>query len=672
MFLPSSEYPRPDFDRSQQWLNLNGEWDFSADPDNIGLLEQWQRASRDRDQAKICVPFTWETEASGIEQRWLPVGWYRRTISVPAEWHGQRTILHIGAAHYHCTAWCNGEKLGEHEGGYLPFSFDLTDHLMDSHGDIVLRVEAPIDKRYIPHGKQRSRPVDDYDGCAFTASSGIWQTVWLEPRPVTHIENIALLPLDELDGFSVIVDVAGSTNGQLSLALSDGDKQIIELDGRAKIETTLRCSKPTLWSPSNPHLYQLTAGLTSDDGNDRVTTFGGLRKIAIDGDRFLLNGQPLYLRGALDQGYWPGSGYTPPDDGALRRDIEIAFAAGFNMVRKHIKFEDPRWLHWADKLGMLVWAEPPSTGRFSQAAATKFEALLEPMVARDGNHPAIIMWGLYNEEWGLDWRSAEDLERQDAVIRAYDKLSALDGNRPIVDDSGWWHIKTDVLDWHYYDMDMSSWQKTTAALAADRDAWFGHQIGETEWYMTQLIVPNRQLGQMPIINSEYGGGPPNLQGWLFRWQTQDLRRHDAFSGYVYTELYDVEHEIVGLFDADRQLKKLGCNPADLNGETVVCFDITPIKPGLDYLAVDGRVQIAARLSHHGENPFAGSLRWGWQVDVGVDSAEIHAIPLQISAPVQIELCMPAGKKTARLFVSVDTQSGETLSTNFVDIMNPTG
>lgn len=509
---PHDDYPRPDFDRSHRWLSLNGAWDFAPDPDDHGREERWERPGGARWPDRIVVPFPWEAPASGVSRHWLPVAWYRRVVERPSGWAGERTILHVGAAHYACQVWLNGRWIGEHSGGYLPFSFDITDSLHDGRGELILRVEAPLDKRSIPHGKQRSRPADDYDDCSFTPSSGIWQSVWLEGRPSTYIERLDLRPTDDLTGIHARVQVAGPCAREAAVTLTvDGLPRTLALhDGVAVAVIPL--DHPILWSPRTPHLYTVTVRLRSADGDDQVSSYTGLRRIEVWGDRLVLNGERIYIRGVLDQGYWPEGGYTAPDDAALRRDVELILAAGYNLSRKHIKFEDPRWLYWADRLGLLVWAEPPCIGRYSPEAVARFEAQLAPWVARDGNHPGIILWGLYNEEWGLDWRVGEDQERQDAVRRAYDLLAALDHSRPIIDNSGWWHVKTDVLDWHYYDNDVRRWNEVTTTLAGDAETWFGHQLGVDHWYETQLSVAGADHAGLPLLNGEYGAGQRSASG----------------------------------------------------------------------------------------------------------------------------------------------------------------
>jgi beta-galactosidase/beta-glucuronidase len=666
-------YPRPDFDRSHCWSSLNGIWDFRADPDNQGQAAHWEQVEHGDWLEQIVVPFCWETPASHIAHAWLPVGWYRRQIDRPAAWTEARTILHFGAVHYHCQVWLNGQWVGEHTGGYLPFSLDITNQLENGAGDLVVRVEAPLDKLAIPHGKQRSRPADDYDSCAFTASSGIWQSVWLEARPATYIEQVQLRPTADLTALQALITLNGPhlAEATLQLQVAGEAEQIFPAKGQRSLVVTLPIEQPQRWSPLNPHLYTVLVRLSSADGEDRVSSYTGLRKVEIQGNRILLNSERLYLRGALDQGYWSESGYTAPNETALRRDVELALKAGYNLIRKHIKLEDPRWLYWADVLGLLVWEEPPCTGRYSRAAIERFEAQLAPMVARDGNHPSVIMWGIYNEEWGLDWDTAQSQEKQNAVRHSYDLLASLDKSRPIIDDSGWNHVKTDILDWHYYDSDIRRWNEVTAAIANDATTWFGHQLAVDNCYETQLSLPESDHAHtgLPLLNGEYCGGDGDVErGWHLRWQTQALRRHDAMSGYIYTELYDVEHELCGIYTAERQLRALGCDPADVNAETVVIFDLIPERPGLDYRTQDRAVDVTILLSHQGPEALRGKLTWGWEDSAASQVCQAMEIaPFTITQPISIYHVLPNGWQEGRLAVRFIDDSDRCRAYEFLDV-----
>jgi hypothetical protein len=669
--IPRPEYPRPDFDRSERWLCLNGAWDFAADPDDVGIGAGWAIGEGAPWGAPIVVPFPWEWSLSGIGREWLACGWYRRHVEVPADWDGQRVILNIGAAHYRTTVWVNGALVGEHVGGYLPFSFDITDQLDERCGEIVIRVESPLDKRSLPHGKQRSRPADGYDGCAFTACSGIWQSVWIEPRPSTYVDAIVMRPGDDLASFDIEVAAVGAAvaGATLRLELDGEEPREIVVDESGVFAGNLRVSSPILWGPETPHLYWLRVTLESSGGVDLVRTYSGLRQIAVVGDTIALNGERLYVRGVLDQGYWPGGGYTAPTDAELRADIELAHKAGFNLIRKHIKLEDPRWLYWADRLGMLVWAEPPCAGQFSEEAVERFEAQLPAMVARDGNHPAIVVWGIYNEEWGLDWLTSEDPARQAAVEHAYDLLAGVDSTRPIVDDSGWWHVKTDLVDWHYYDEDVASWRQMVADLARDRSTLFGHKLNDYTWYETGLSVPGRDHAGLPLLNGEYGGGAfvHTDRAWHLRWQTQEFRRHDAYSGYVYTELADVDYELCGIYTYDRADKDFGFDPASVNSETVLILDVAPIEPGLDVVSTGGPFEVPVRISHHGRTDLEGTLRWKWEGGGEEGSLSHRVIPFVCSEPRTVYAALPPGRCNARLELWFEDAAGVRRASAVLDV-----
>ena len=663
--MPRPEYPRPHFDRSDRWHSLNGAWDFAPDPDNTGQARGWHKGDGDNWNATIVVPYPWEHPASNIGRHWLATAWYRRDVRRPREWSHQRTVLHFGAVHHEATVWVNGQHAVTHAGGYLPFEADITD-LLDTNGaaTVVVRVNAPMDKRFIPHGKQRSIPADDYDGCAFTPSSGIWQSVWLEPRPRTFIADVRLTPADDLRGVHVRVDVTGPdvAGSVLRVAIpAVADREAI-LD-TTTFSTTLPVDEPLLWSPANPHLYQVVVTLDTDIGTDRVTCYTGLRKVEWHGERLHLNGEPIYLRGVLDQGFWPDGGHTAPTDEALRVDLELARSAGFNLVRKHLKLEDPRWLYWADRLGELVWAEPPSTGRFTTEAIQAFEHVLAGMTMRDHNHPSIIMWGAYNEEWGLDWDVPGDPAKQDAVRRAYQLVRACDETRPVVDNSGWAHVDTDIVDWHHYD-DTTSWATTIDRLINTSDGTIPVRLGPDNVVVKHIGTPGFDPAGKPHINGEYGGGTTSLErGWHLRWQTQELRRHPRCAGYIYTELYDIEHETVGIYTYDRRTKDLGgTNPAQVNAPTTLIIDITPEEPGRDLVHPPGvDLELPVRISHHGDHALDATLHWSIGVHAG--DLPVHAKPFATTEPYTVTVPDDGGRIRLRL----TDAAGRPVAETFIDV-----
>jgi len=675
------EYPRPHFDRSHAWQSLNGAWDFAPDP--RGAETPASLEGDDHWTQRITVPFAWETEASGIARHWLEYGWYRRTLTVPAQWRGRHVVLHFGAVHHQARVWVNGTEVGEHEGGYTPFAFDITDALAGcAAATVLVRVHAPIDKREIVHGKQRSIPRDDYDDCAFTPASGIWQPVWLEARPATHIASLALAPAPELDAITADIAVAGpgAAGSRLTVQVADHPPVTVEAPGAGPVRLTLPIAAPRLWSPADPYLYEITATLESADGTDRVGSATGLRRIEVRGGSLLLNGERLYVRGVLDQGYWPRTGLTAPDDEAFTTDLELAREAGFNLVRKHLKLEDPRFLHHADRLGVLVWAEPASTGVYSEQAVARFEAQIEPMATRDGNHPSIVIWGLYNEEWGLDWDVPGDPAKQRAVRRAYDLLKSLDPTRPVVDNSGWTHVATDLVDWHIYDETPAGWSAKVRALLTDGGNGFPVGLGGGRIVRKLVMADGSAAPELPNLNSEFGGGKTSVErGWNLRWQTQELRRHDVLSGYVWTELYDIEHEFAGIYAFDRRLKDSGANPAaETNADTVLVVDLEPVAPGRDLVVGgDRKAAFDVRISHHGSAALPVTLTAGWGpalgpadgVDFGDGSAPVTVRPYRLSEPVRVAERLPDGLAAARLHLRARAADGRVVARTCVDVVD---
>jgi len=659
--IPKPEYPRPDRDRSARWLPLNGTWTLDTG----------------EEQQPITVPYAWETPASGVARTWLEHATYRRTATVPADWDRSRVFLCFGAVHHQATILLDGDLVGTHTGGYTSFEYDITDQVIPS-GAFQLEVEvwAPADKRSIPHGKQRSMPRDDYDGVCFTPSSGIWQSVWLEARGRTYADLVTIRG-DSLDGFDVTLQLQGDHPAGASVTVGvdqapDSPLHLIA-DEHGRATGRLDLDQPLLWSPTTPHLYHVT--VTTADDQVRLTA--GLRSIECRGTSILLNGEPLYLRGVLDQGYWPGTGITAPDDAALVRDLELARDCGYNLIRKHLKLEEARFLHWADTLGILVWAEPASTSRYSPEGATNFEAQIPAMVQRDGNHPSIIIWSLYNEEWGLDWDIPGNRQHADAARHAYDMLAALDHSRPIVENSGWAHVKTDLLDWHYYAENPADWNHYLAGIANGTTGGFPVRLGPdfvVEKTLTADGAPDAR--RVPNLNSEYGGGFTSVErAWHMRWQTQELRRHNTIAGYVYTELADVEHESAGIYDSHRNPKDTaGLRPADSNAETVLILDIVPAQAGTDIAPPEQEWTLPVRLSHHGPDLLSGTVHAAWTAgghrleqipQQAHASAKLAALPHSTSAAVHLQI--PASPtRRARLLIWHTSENASVTARTFID------
>ncbi|WP_156925948.1 glycoside hydrolase family 2 protein [Glycomyces arizonensis] len=658
--IPRPEYPRPDRDRSERWLNLNGRWAFEADGYD----------------GPITVPFAWESEASGVHRTWLERGTYRRTVTAPADWAGSSVVLSFGAVHHHAVVRVDGAIVGEHTGGYESFELDVTDALVPGvSAELEVSVAAPADKRAIPHGKQRSLPRDDYDGVSFTPTSGIWQTVWIEARGRTYARSVALRG-DSLTGIDLTVDLAGDAPAGAAVTatvLGTGEAAALTSDGDGRATGRIELAEPVLWSPERPHLYRVEVRT----GDDRVVATTGLRRFETRGEELHLNGERVYMRGVLDQGYWPDTGLTAPDAASLLREIELARGLGYNLVRKHLKFEEPLWLHEADRTGMLVWAEPACPSRFSPEAAAAFEAQLPAMVERDGNHPSIVIWGLYNEEWGLDWDIPGSVARAEAAARAYERLRELDDTRPIVENSGWSHVRTDLVDWHYYEPHLAVWKDFVARLAAGERDDFPVRLAP-DFIVDKSLYGSADVPRsgLPIVNSEYGEGFTSLErAWHLRWETQELRRHDRFAGYVYTEFADVEHEAAGLLDTDRRPKDWGgAVPADVNAETVLVLDLVPLAAGADIEPPAGPLALDVHVSHHGRTAASGTVHAAWTAagtpadaplpKPEASSGSVAAEPFRLSPAVRLTVPPPAGP--ARLLLWLAGEDGRVLARAFLD------
>lgn len=548
------EYPRPQFARCS-WYNLNGPWEFEMDPGTSGrergLIEQ------ETFRQKILIPFCPESPLSGIGYTdFMPAVWYRRTFPTPEEAKGRRTLLHFGAVDYESEVWVNGVSVGRHRGGFTPFVFDISDCLKDGENTIVVCAEDDTRGRLSPSGKQAY--LYQSSGCHYTRTTGIWQTVWLECVPETYLQDFKLFP-DAANGTVAIeASVSGYVPGTVLTVMAslDGKKQAessVKVSS-STVRTMLQMKEIALWEPGSPMLYdlELTVQAPGEEA-DRVTSYFGLRTISFDGKKCLINGKPVFQRLVLDQGFYPDGIYTAPSDDALRRDIEISMALGFNGARMHQKVFEPRYLYWADHLGYLLWGEMPSWGLDPHLPGALGVFLGEWMeaVSRDFNAPSVIGWCPFNEVGG---ESGNGL-RQQTLEMTYRVTKALDPTRPVIDASGGTHGETDIYDIHDYEQN----EDIFAQRYRPGSELFDPMEGEQHYD-----------GKAPTMLSEYGGiqwsgtnggwgygqAPKTLEEFLnrFRVLTETLLRNPDHMGFCYTQLYDVEQEQNGLYRYDRTPK----------------------------------------------------------------------------------------------------------------------
>lgn len=576
--ISRTEYPRPQFVR-EEWLCLNGEWEFAFDDADQGIPQQWQNGQEL--PQRINVPFAYQTLLSGINDKAVhEVVWYARDFTVPEAWRAQSVLLHFGAVDYVCTLWINGVEVGHNRGGQVPFDFDVSPYLREGVNRLALRV---VDRQsgQQPRGKQSvtGAPVRIEYWC----TSGIWQSVWLEPVPINHIAEVRFTPhvSGEAGAARAVLEAqvllhAPSIGWNFVIEVRDGDTVVARAEAEnsgALADFRLDIPDAKLWSHRSPHLYDVVLRLSRDgEAVDEVRSYVGLRSVEVREGRVLVNGQPEYLMLVLDQGYWPDGGMTAPSDDALRADVEWCKKFGFNGARKHQKVEDPRWLYWCDKLGLLVWGEMANARVWSHEAEERLAAEWERVVRRDYNAPCIVTWVPVNESFGVDGRDGHPGQYafQERLVLLTRRL---DGTRPIIDNDGWEHTSvTDILAIHDYTPTraelLERYQDTLRGGALPPDVWGGYP------YKVWLRAAEHR-GQ-PVVLSEVGGLLSQPETPREQWDTlygayascgspeelfeayADLMRGLSelpfLAGWCYTQLTDIELEINGLLSYDRTPK----------------------------------------------------------------------------------------------------------------------
>jgi beta-galactosidase/beta-glucuronidase len=582
-------HPRPQLTR-RNWHDLCGEWEFAHDDADAGVQAKWWRGDRAFERT-ITVPFPPESEDSGVHDPLPhPIVWYRRTFTAP---DSERLLLHFGAVDYRARVWVNGTEVVAHVGGHAPFHVDITHALGDTGQHVVVvRAEDRVDDLTQPRGKQHWE--DEPSAIWYHRTTGIWQPVWLEPVAADHITALEWTPSAATASVGVRV-VATGTSDDLSLRvrLSLADRVLADdryrLDGVLERTLTLPQARNGVdhsleWSPGSPTLIGATVSLLRGDTVvDTVESYFGLRDVGVRDGRFVINGDRLFLRMVLAQGYWPTSHLAAPSEDALRREVELIKELGFNGVRVHQKVEDPRFLYWCDRLGLVVWGEMANAYEYSPDGVARFTAEWLEVVRRDVSSPSVVTWVPVNESWGVPALAADPRQRH-FLESLYHLTHAVDGTRPVISNDGWEHATSDIWTVHDYSPSASGLTSrygtpdgVAAAMGAD---WPGSK-------RIHLSTPER-TGQ-PLMVTEFGGlsYTPSAGDRWFGYRTvanaQDLIESyerlvtalvssDQVAGFCYTQLTDTEQEVNGLLTETRANK---VDPAEIRRINAIPAASTP-------------------------------------------------------------------------------------------------
>ncbi|WP_053598470.1 glycoside hydrolase family 2 protein [Bacillus sp. FJAT-18017] len=596
-------------------IDLSVDWTFKTDPTNSGMVESWY-SGKISGGKNVKVPHIWQSEGGDLVP-YSGAAWYQLQVKDIKTSQGKNWHLCFMAVDYQCDVWWNGNYIGFHEGGFTPFDFLIPNNLLDNRNQITVRVYDFPDNAEIPIGKQ---------GSWYTRVSGIWQGVYLEQRPETFVENVFVKADIDLKQVELSAIVTGNTDlihyeiRPHSLKEDKWEDGIVYSGTieNSSLKTIVEMPEMRLWSPAEPYLYELDICVKANGETDHYSTVFGCRNVEYKDGKVYLNHEPIYIRGALDQAFYPETIYSAPSESYIKKEIELAKQMGFNLLRKHIKVEIPEYLYWADRLGMLIWAEPPNYVKWTEMATKRFTTVLKEMIERDYNHPSIIIWSIYNEEWGLEWDLEFDTEKQAHVAEFFSEVKQWDTTRLVCDNSGWTHVNTDINDHHRYFVvpdQIDGWR-------SDLDDYV---IGQKD----RNFVSGYGAEDQPIIISEFGvWGLPDVdklkdfyngnEPWWFINQgeathqddykrpttlfenfskfgishafentsdlavhsqnrmtravkslIEEMRKRPEIAGYVVTEFTDIEWETNGWLDFMRNPKEGFEELVNFNGETVI-------------------------------------------------------------------------------------------------------
>ena len=562
---PRPEYPRPQFERAE-WVNLNGTWSYSFDFGRTGAQKGWSKATSF--DGKITVPFCPESSLSGVKHTdFINSIWYQRTLNIPAAWDGKQVMLNFGAVDYEAHVFIDGQLVRLHNGTGSSFSCDITKYVQPGHShNLVVQVNDNLRDGKQPGGKQCFDL--NSGGCMYTRVTGIWQTVWMEAVDKEGLKSVFATP--DIDQKQLVIRpqfYAENAANKLVVTLYDGNKAVAKASVTCGDNSVvvLPVKNMKLWSPESPFLYGLKYQVVKNGKViDEVNSYAGMRKVHLAGGYFYLNNKPYYQRLVLDQGYYPDGIWTAPTDEALKKDIEMSKAVGFNGARLHQKSFEERYYYWADKLGYLTWGESASWGLNvnNEEACRNFISEWAELVERDRNHPSLVTWTPLNETWsannsGVYTRFVQNL---------YDMTKALDGTRPVNDASGDSHIKTDIWSVHNYerqpdkiikDFTFEHGKEPYRNMRGDNWRWLAKYEGQPymldEWGGLAYILPEKRHGDNAW---GYGGAIDNVEDFytILRKEVEAIKACKHITGFCYTQITDVEQEQNGIYNYDRTSK----------------------------------------------------------------------------------------------------------------------
>lgn len=571
VFTEVESYPRPNFKRNL-WINLNGEWDFEFDNDNIGEKEKWYKEHKF--SHKILVPFCYQSGLSGIGDKSIhDIIWYKKEFILPKSFNNKRVLLNFDSVDYYAKVWVNGQFVGSHKGGYVSFNFDITDQLIEGNNEVVVRVVDYSFDCSQTRGKQ-SWKLENF-GCWYTRVSGIWKTVWLEAVDEVYIDRVKMTPdIDNgqlyIEAYLInfdkdlIFEVEILNNGKLIKKQDVGISEKI-ISFSVNLNSEIMQHKINYWTPDEPNLYDIIFTLKNNNKIfDKVKSYFGMRKISISNGKILLNNNTLYQKLILDQGYYDEGLLTPLSEQIYISDIKKIKSMGFNGIRIHQKIEDSRFLYWCDKLGLLVWAEMPSTYEFNDVAIENIMREWKDAIEKQYNHPSIIVWTLLNESWGVP-ELYSNSKQQSLANALYYMVKAYDHSRLVISNDGWEHTISDIITIHDYVEDGEEFRK----LYSDKEKVINGEF--TIANQKKIFAKGYKYKGQPIIISEYGGiAFSKADGWgygnkvetedefieRFKKITHAIMDMDYVCGFCYTQLTDVEQEKNGLMYENHEMKIL--------------------------------------------------------------------------------------------------------------------